>query len=650
MAIVEMNKVIIAGEVKYRKKVLEYLQTTQSLELADIDADENGVKKENTVNEISGLKESILKAQEALEIIEKYCKGKNGFFEKRINADVNNARLEAGELHRVGEICDKILNFEEKISNNFLKIEEINTKKKQLIPYMMLDASSSFESENVISKAGYFDSVFDEKSLIIQIKRNHLDNIHFEILSSENKKTYVWFLYLKEVENEVNEFLKTSGFFEEKLNCENIKNEYSVLEETQKSLHQENEEIKRRIIEYKKHQKEIRLFYDRLLIRKQKYEALSKLGMTQNTFIISGFIPKKYTEKIKNTLYKNYESVLVVTAFDKGEAPVMFSNNSFFGAVEQITSDYSMPSENDIDPNPVMAFFYYLFFGMMFSDAGYGLILMIACGILGFSKVLERKKRRIYKMFFFCGVSTTFWGIMYGSFFGDLIDTVSKVFLNSDFRLKPLLLNPTTKPLELLIISVAFGVVHILTALCISFYIKWRQNKKIDAICDSGFWIMAILGISLFSLGIAALQAFKNIGIVIALTGFLGLIITGGRNKKNIIGKIFGGVLSLYDITSYIGDALSYSRLMALGLATGVIASVINVLGSLGGSGPIGVIVFVVVSVFGHSLNFAINCLGAYVHTNRLQYVEFYQKFYEGGGRSFKPLSMNTRYFNFSHK
>ena len=329
---------------------------------------------------------------------------------------------------------------------------------------------------------------------------------------------------------------------------------------------------------------------------------------------------------------------------------MMFSNNSFFGAVEQITSDYSMPSKNDIDPNPIMAFFYYLFFGMMFSDAGYGIILMIACGILGFSGVLERKKRRIYKMFFYCGVSTTFWGIMYGSFFGDLIDTVSKVFFNSNISLKPVLLNPTQKPLELLIISVAFGVVHILTALSISFYIKWRQNKKIDAICDSGFWIMVISGIGMYCIGFTGVGALKSIGIFLTLTGFFGLILTGGRNKKNIFGKIFGGVLSLYDITSYIGDALSYSRLMALGLATGVIASVINVLGSLGGKGVVGVIVFVVVSVFGHGLNFAINCLGAYVHTNRLQYVEFYQKFYEGGGRRFNPFAMNTRYYNFSHK
>lgn len=645
-----MNKVLIAGEGKNRKKVLEYLQTTRNLQIENIDEDEEGIKKESTINEMSELNENLAKAIRALEILDIYCPDKKSFFNKRINADVKNARLEISEIQRVGEITQRILTLEQRINDNRIKIEEINNKKQQLTPYLKLEINSSFESKSVIYKTGYFNRVIDEKNMIILMMNNHINNTHFEILSTEDKKTYVWFVYLKDTEKEIDEFLKKQGFFEEKLSYDNAKEEYKTLEDDLILLKKENKDLERNIVENKKYQKEIRLFYDRLLVRKQKYEAISKVGMTQNTFIISGFMPKNHTDKIKKTLNENYDSTLIVTEFEKGEAPVMFSNNSFSGAVEQITSDYSMPSENDIDPNPVMSFFYYLFFGMMFSDAGYGLILMIACGILGFSNALERRKRRVYKMFFFCGVSTTFWGIMYGSFFGDLIDTVSKVFLQSNFRLTPVLLNPTSKPLELLIISVAFGIIHILTALCISFYINWRQGKKIDAICDRGFWIMVILGIGLFCLGFAGLTLFKNIGIVFSLVGFLGLIVTGGRNKKNIIGKIFGGVLSLYDITSYVGDALSYSRLMALGLATGVIASVINVLGSLGGNSPLGIVIFIIVSVFGHSLNFAINCLGAYVHTNRLQYVEFYQKFYEGGGRMFKPFAMNTRYFNFSDK
>ena len=148
-------------------------------------------------------------------------------------------------------------------------------------------------------------------------------------------------------------------------------------------------------------------------------------------------------------------------------------------------------------------------------------------------------------------------------------------------------------------------------------------------------------------IGISA-RHLRNIGIYMEITATLGLVLTQGRDKKNIFARIFSGILSLYDITGYVGDVLSYSRLMALGLATGVIASVVNILGSLGGNSPLGIFVFVLIALFGHSLNFAINMLGAYVHTNRLQYVEFYQKFYEGGGRKFTPFKMDTKYYEFS--
>ena len=252
----------------------------------------------------------------------------------------------------------------------------------------------------------------------------------------------------------------------------------------------------------------------------------------------------------------------------------------------------------------------------------------------------------MFKMFFYCGISTTFWGLMYGSFFGDMIATVSKTFGNGNLALNPILMDPVAKPMELLILSVAFGMIHILTALVIKFYMLWRDKKRLDAVFDVGFWILVLLGVSVLAAG-AGLgnSAVLNVGIAMAVVGGVGLVLTQGRSNKNIIMKFFGGVLSLYDITSYIGDILSYSRLMALGLATGVIASVVNILGSLTGN----IVLFIIISIFGHALNFAINMLGAYVHTNRLQYVEFYQKFYEGGGKRFQPLSMKTKYFNFSN-
>ncbi len=647
-----MNKIFIYGLNDRRKEVLEFLHQSEIVEISDFDAEENGLGRRETEKNISSFMQFIASAERALNILNSYLPEKQGMFSKRIEAGLDKYSMNSDEVNVVNKHIYDIISSEKEIKNNIDNIGKINLKLSQIMPYMNLDIPMNFKGTKTTKAiVGVIGGEWSEERFINAMNDAEVGAYHFEILSSSKQQTCLWVIYPKENSESVENALRVIGFGEPSfsLSHRNTEEKYKKLSEDKEKLLSENEELVEKIKEFAEYRQEIELFYDHLVMRKEKYEALSRVGVTDNVFIISGFVPVKFSKKLEDELCEKFDVTVEILKADKEEAPVAFSNNEFVSPVEGITSDYSMPSANDIDPNPVMSVFYYLFFGMMFSDAGYGLLMMIVCGILGFGKVLEKGKRRAYKMFFYCGVSTTFWGIMYGSFFGDMIDTVASKFLNSSFRLTPILLNPTQKPLELLIISVAFGMIHILAALVIKFYMQWRNGDKADAVCDTGFWILALLGISLFAAGLGlGIGGLDTVGLVIAIAGFGGILITGGRKSNNIIGKMFGGVLSLYDITSYVGDVLSYSRLMALGLATGVIASVINVLGSLGGASVVGVIAYILISIFGHALNFAINCLGAYVHTNRLQYVEFYQKFYEGGGKRFKPFSMNTKYFNFS--
>ncbi len=648
MAILKMNKIHIYGLKEERKGVLEFLHKCEAVEVDSIDFEELGVAKQETVKSISNFNDYIASADRALEILEGISPEKTGMFSKRIKSD--DYSMDKAEVERVGKYISKITVYEKAVKENNELAHKVNLEQMQITPYLEYDIPLNLKgTKTTTSKLGTFEGNVSEFVLINLLKDNEITQCHFEILSAGKQQTCVWFVLPKDSEEKITAVLRSIGFTEASFERseETFKERYERLESEKKKLEEKNEELKREAKRYLCYRNEIKLFYDHLVMRKEKYETLSRVGITKNTFVISGFIPDAKTKSFLKEIKEKFNVETEVAEAEGENVPVVFSNNALIEPVEGITSDYSMPSKDDIDPNPIMAFFYYFFFGMMFSDAGYGLLMMIACGVLGFTNVLEKGKRRAYKMFFYCGVFTTFWGIMYGSFFGDMIDTVARVFFNSDFTFKPILLNPTQKPLELLIISVAFGMIHILTALAIKFYMTWRKGDRVDAICDSGFWFAGLFGICLFA-GSMVISALKVPGIVLIAIGFGGLLLTGGRNSKNIFGKIFGGVLSLYDITSYVGDALSYSRLMALGLATGVIASVINVLGSLGGPTVIGVIAYIVISVFGHALNFAINCLGAYVHTNRLQYVEFYQKFYEGGGRRFKPFTMNTKYYNFS--
>lgn len=652
MAILEMNKIRIYGLNEQRKDVLEYLHKCEVMEVADSQAENIGLDRRETAKSISQFDSYLASSSHALSILDKYAPLKKGMFSKRKRADLSIYNMNKKEIDTVNKHVYDIIRVQKQIKANEDYECKINIAQSQLTPYLSLDIPMNFKGTKQTSvKLGILEGEWSHERLISEFLSAELEEIHVEILSSSKQQTAVWLIYPSEFEDKYSSFIRALGLSEPPfaLSHRTAQRKLEKLKEEKDKLLAENKNLSDEIISYARYRNEIELFYDHLAMRREKYEALSHLAVTENAFIITGYIPKKQFDKLHEQLCSRFDVEVTAEVPDEGEAPIAFSNNAFSAPVEGITSDYSMPSSDDIDPNPIMSIFYYFFFGMMFSDAGYGLLMMIACGILGFGNVLEKHKRRAYKMFFYCGVSTTFWGLMYGSFFGDMIDTICSKFLNSPFRLTPILLNPTSKPLELLIISVAFGMIHILTALCIKFYMDWRKGNRADAICDTGFWIAALTGLCIFAIGFGlAHQTVKTTGIALATIGFLGLVLTGGRKSKNIIGKLFGGILSLYDITSYVGDALSYSRLMALGLATGVIASVINVLGSLGGNTVVGIIAYILISIFGHALNFAINCLGAYVHTNRLQYVEFYQKFYEGGGRKFKPFAMNTKYYNFS--
>ena len=645
-----MDRVEIYGLNKNRKQILEFLHRLEIMEFSEVSGQD--IEKKDTIQYISQFDSYIATAGQAISILQKYSPEKGGLFSKRESFDTDRYSMDKDEINRVDKYVRRVIKNRRSIKDNEESIGKIMAKQEVLEPYKDLDIPMQISSTSkTFIKIGTLDGEWDKERIIKSFMEEEVDTIHIEIVKATKQKTYVWLIYPKESDNKVTEVFRKIGFVQPtfSLSHHTPKKKIEVLEEAKKALLSENEGYEKDLELCAEYMDDIKLFYDHLVMRREKYEALSKVGMTKNTFIMKGYIPSELVSEIRKEIEEKYSGYVVSAPAEGDDVPIAFSNNGFASPVEGITSDYSMPSSKDIDPNPIMSFFYYWFFGMMFSDAGYGLLLMIVCGLLGFGNFMEKKKRKMFKMFFYCGVSTTFWGVMYGSFFGDMIATVSKTFGDGSVAFTPILMDPVKKPLELLILSVAFGMIHIVTALFIKFYMLWRDKHKLDAIFDVGFWILVLVGASIMAAGMGlGISILSTIGIAMAIVGAIGLVLTQGCSSKNIIGKLFGGILSLYDITSYVGDILSYSRLMALGLATGVIASVINVLGSLGGNTFVGLIAYIVISIAGHALNFAINMLGAYVHTNRLQYVEFYQKFYEGGGRKFNPLSMNTKYYNFS--
>ena len=284
----------------------------------------------------------------------------------------------------------------------------------------------------------------------------------------------------------------------------------------------------------------------------------------------------------------------------------------------------------------------------MFSDAGYGILMVLATGLAIKLFKPDKRMRNNLRLFQFCGISTTLWGLVFGSIFGDAPAALYNMFTGSNITMAQLLPWPTLDPqkqaLPLMIISIAFGLIHVLVGMSCKFIMCFKQKDYAGAFFDTGLWMLMLIGFAVLAAGIALSPVLMTVGTIIAIASAVGLILTQGRGKKGIVGKFIGGLASLYDITSYISDLLSYSRLLALGLTTGVMAQVFNMLATMMGTNVLGIVFLVVIFLLGHAINIGLNALGSYVHTMRLQYVEMFSKFYEGGGKEFEPFSLNSKY------
>lgn len=378
------------------------------------------------------------------------------------------------------------------------------------------------------------------------------------------------------------------------------------------------------------HRGQIKLVIDRVYQDIQKEEGKERLLSTDQTVLLEGWYSVPEEEQMLQVL-ERHTCAWELSEPDKEEypqVPVKLVNNKLTKPLNMVTEMYSLPAYGSLDPNPLMFPFFVLFYGIMMADMAYGLIMM-AISIVVCTK--KRPRGNIFQLIGLCGVSTFVFGALTGGFLGDFIPQLLKLINPASTFELPALFTPLDDTLMILLGAMALGGVHVITGMAINFYKLTKRGQFWDALMDVGSWWLVFIGI-----GVGALTGFWWV----AIAGVLALILTQGRSSPTIIGKLVGGVSSLYDITSYFGDILSYARLMALMLAGSVIAQVFNTLGAIPGN----VVIFIVISLVGNALNFGLNILGCYVHDLRLQCLEFFNKFYEDGGKPFRPLAIKTEY------
>lgn len=677
MSKLPMKRIEVFGLKSNRKSILEALQRFGVVEPVSADLSENGFSKMNTVSSASAFLKAENTLSGALDILEKYSpenvpmlsifSGKNLMTVSQYYETVENS-------DRALSIAHEITALDKNISECTANIAKIENEIISLEPWLDLDIPLDFKgTKKTVVHIGIIPDNFELSELLIKYN-NHLLNdgkaedimmaAEFKILHSEPGKTYLAVFSRRESKQEVEAILRSMGFSRPSYISSKIPQEETM--ELNNRIKQSRDMIEnntKRIVQLTKHRALLKFMVDYYAMRTEKYRVLGDLNQRSKFFVFQGYIPEKYTERIFSELIRKYNAAVEIYDIAEDEQPpVLLKNNPFSEPVETVLETYSMPNKFEIDPTFIMSLFYYFLFGLMLSDAGYGLIMIIVCGfsIMKYPDMSPGLKKSL-KMFFYCGISTLFWGVMFGGYFGDAIQVISTIFFGKTIGIPPLWFEPIKDPMRMLMFSFAVGIVHIFAGLGIKFYQSVKLGDTKSAIYDVVFWYLLVGGAIIYLMStrmfvdMAGLK-FKissgvgNAAAICAGVGAVGIVLFGGRSSHNPAKRLAKGLYELYGITSYLSDILSYSRLLALGLATGVIAQVFNQMGSMFGSGIIGMILFAVVFIVGHTLNMGINLLGAYVHTNRLQFVEFFGKFYEGGGEKFKPFSANTKYFKFKEE
>jgi len=389
------------------------------------------------------------------------------------------------------------------------------------------------------------------------------------------------------------------------------------------------------------------LAYDYYSQEAMRSHANGLIGSTRQAGVLEGWIAERDFDALVRDLDQHIDDVEVVRISpEEGEdPPIALKNRKSFWPFEVITEMYGMPQAREVDPTPLTAPFFALFFGFCLTDAGYGIVLAVLSLVL--MKYLKGGRKLLW-LLFIGGLFTIFMGALTGGWFGLNDDTIpSWLGWVSSMRRSLMLFDPFESPMTMFGLALILGFIQVTFGLIIAMVENLRHRDFMAAVFDQLTWIVLLWSLVLYALSRmgVVLPGYTPVFKYAAMAAALGIIALSYRASKSPGARLAWGFYNLYGITGYLGDVLSYTRLLALGLATGGIGMVINVVAGMAKGIPfVGYPAMIAVLIGGHAFNLAVNALGGFVHSARLQYVEFYPKFFEGGGRPFKPFKKELKF------
>lgn len=642
MAIVRMKKLRVIALAHQRDKIMTRLHRAGCVEISEPEALLSDPAWSELLTRgdsgLSQVRQKLSLVQSAIELLQSYAPAKGGLFTKRVSIREEDF-FHGPALEQALENAAVITEKHRQINTLLGQEARLDARRTALRPWATLDFDLSLTRTAHVEllllgvpagvELSALNDALEQSDAAAQL-------IH---ASTDKEQHYLLLLCHKKAEAAAMEALRPFG-----VTLSTLKgvegsaiNSIDKLNREMEELAAQRKRLGAEIAAMAGCRCDLKIATDRLRQEESKQLGV-QCGLTDGTIV---FFTGWVTEEGEASVARELEDLSCAwetaepTPEEYPQVPVSLKSNGLTRPLNMVTEMYSLPAYDGVDPNPLMAPFFILFYGIMMADMGYGLVMMLAGFLVTRLYKPKGTMGHLFGLMGLCGVSTFVMGAVTGGFFGDFLTQLVKLTTGRDFAL-PALFTPLNDTLMILIGSMALGLVHIITGMAISFREKLKRGEIMDAVWEEVTWWVVFLGIGLVAVGLPAFVLAP--GIIMVLVG-------SGWNAKGF-GKVTAVFGSLYNhVTGFFGDILSYSRLMALMLAGSVIAQVFNTLGAIPGN----VVIFIIISLAGNTLNFGLNILGCYVHDLRLQCLEYFGKFYKDGGRAFRPLVRDTKYVDIIH-
>ena len=631
-----MKHLRLLGMESEREALLKAMQDMECVEISSIDGSEEALKSGFAKPDDKALmsaQEASRAYRTALASLDRFAPEKKGMFRKR--QGVSRAAFFSAESEENARTAAETIN---KDTRRLGEIESERTKNEALratlAPWLTVDVPLG-GADGALSV--FFGTVgLNVTNDALKALADSLDGLlTWQQASSDRSLRYLLVMCHGSVKERALSALRDLGFSTVSFRgmTGTAKENDKALAENLAALEKERQEIEQRIAGLGGKREALLEASDRAAIALRREEAKSRLVGTDKVFLLEGWLPADRCAALEKALepFTCAIETREPTEDEYPQVPVQLKNNKLTRPLNMVTEMYSLPAYGTLDPNPLMAPFFILFYGIMIADMGYGLLMMIASVIISKKYRPKGTSGELFSLLGLCGISTFIMGALTGGFFGDFLTQLVAIVSPGTVFALPKLFDPLDDLTMILIGSMALGMVQIVTGMAISLIEKCKRKKFLDAFFEEITWWIVFVGIALLALGKGAAVLYVGCALVL-----LGPIVQGKG-----WGKLTGVFGSLYNhVTGYFGDILSYTRLMALMLAGSVIAQVFNMLAAMPGN----VIAFIIISMLGNAMNFGLNLLGCYVHDLRLQCLEFFNKFYVDGGKPFRPMTLDTEY------